>query len=496
MSTFNNVSIELYGVIKFRVKANPQEGVATITPCGYTVGTISDNDVFYDGYLNDVLFNVETYKYSEDDNNNIFYGFPIKLNDLAALKNVKLDSDNLPLYLEQYYESVCEREYQCSFTRKDQIYSTTCYSLSRDDQTCRIEHFKEKYIEKREVISQKKTEVSERREIIGRITKKIISQDRQVAQVVNTLLSNQKYQKYEGTKSNIILVGSTGTGKTEIARLLAKELSVPFVKEDATKFTSSGYVGRDIVSTLKSLYIASDKDLEKCERGIIYLDEFDKLSPKEGDNSSVRAESVQEELMAMVEGADYTVEISRDQEIKINTSKITFIFSGSFQKLFEKSNTKTMIGFNSESNSIQKRNITIDDLIDYGILREIVGRTPMIVQMKFLEKDDLKAILTTSEISNLRIWSTAFLEEDNVVLNCTPKAIDLIAEEAYRLGLGARSLQSIVERTLEDIKPSIMDGDLYGKEVIVTEDTVRDSGKYLVKSKKEGRGNELSKAVE
>lgn len=200
--------------------------------------------------------------------------------------------------------------------------------------------------------------------------------------------------------------------------------------------------------------------------------------------------------MGLLEGKTYDVELNKFDIVSIDTSKITFILGGAFQHIIDlDKNKKAKIGFGSLDETKEKtKKITRDELRENSIIElELLRRIPIIVQTNNLDKDDLKQILTKSKISNLKVWQTAFLENDNVVLKCTDSALDLIAQEAVSVGGGASGLKSVVASTISKIKSDILDDMLFDCEVTITEETVKDNSnyQYVKRMKKEGK-NELS----
>ena len=194
-------------------------------------------------------------------------------------------------------------------------------------------------------------------------------------------------------------------------KYVSKILDIPMVKVNAVDFTCSGYKGRDVISMLRDLYIKSGKDIEKAQRGIIFIDEFDKLG-KDSSDKSIRTSDVQEELLGLIEGGEYPISLDgRSENIIIDTRKITFIMSGSFQELIDSMSSKKTIGFGAD-NCIPDIKITREFLIEKaGILRELLGRIPVMVQMNSIDEKIMRQVLTTSKISNLVLWRELSLKK-------------------------------------------------------------------------------------
>ena len=269
-------------------------------------------------------------------------------------------------------------------------------------------------------------------------------------------------------KSNIIMVGSTGTGKTLLARTIAKLLNVPFTIVDATVFTEAGYVGEDVESILTRLLQVADYDLEATQRGIVFIDEIDKIARK-SDNPSitrdVSGEGVQQGMLKLLEGTIVNVPPKGgrkhpDQEyIHVDTRNILFICGGAFdgieRKIAQRLNTHT-IGYNSVQNTrkIDKKDmmqyIAPQDLKAFGLIPEIIGRLPVLTHLNPLDHDALRRILVEPKNSIVRQYIKLF-KMDNIELTFTTEALDYIVDKAVEYKLGARGLRSIVETIMTDI---------------------------------------------
>lgn len=300
---------------------------------------------------------------------------------------------------------------------------------------------------------------------------------------------NSEENGVEVAKSNVLLLGPTGVGKTYLAQTLAKLLDVPFAIADATTLTEAGYVGEDVENILLRLIHAADYDVERAERGIIYVDEIDKISRKSENPSITRdvsGEGVQQALLKILEGTTAGVppkggrKHPQQEVININTSNILFICGGAFDGLksvIERRTSAQTLGFNSDvkskaelDNTEWMKEVTPHDLVKFGLIPELVGRLPVITALSDLDKAALVRILTEPKNSLVSQYKKLFAL-DKVELAFTLEALDAIAEKTIERKTGARGLRSILEGTLTKLMFEVP-GDYTIEKVTITKDTV------------------------
>ncbi len=345
-------------------------------------------------------------------------------------------------------------------------------------------------------------------QIKNELDKHIIGQD--VAKKIVSVAVYNHYKRLENLhetkdieieKSNILLVGPTGTGKTLIAKTLAKLLNVPFAIADATVLTEAGYVGEDVENILVRLFQAANYDVKRAEKGIIYIDEIDKISKRDSNPSITRdvsGEGVQQALLKILEGTIANIPPKGGRKhpeqplVSINTSNILFICGGAFQGLGEIINKRfsgSTMGFNQQikNNLVDSKsfsNVIADDLLKYGFIPELIGRLPVLSPLDELTKDIMKSILIDPKNSLIKQYKKLF-EMEGVELDFTSDAIDVIVQNAMERKTGARALRSIMENALIDIMfelPNLKNVE----KCTITEQVINkvDNPKYITKSKK------------
>ena len=313
--------------------------------------------------------------------------------------------------------------------------------------------------------------------------------------------SKEKADDVELQKSNIVMVGPTGSGKTYLAQTLAKILDVPFAIADATALTEAGYVGEDVENILLKLIQAADYDIEKAKRGIIYIDEIDKISRK-SDNPSitrdVSGEGVQQALLKIIEGTVANVppqggrKHPQQEFIEFDTSNVLFICGGAFDgidKVIQRRMGEKVIGFNKDVVSTNVTDphildhIQAEDLLHYGLIPEFIGRVPVIATLDELSIEALSMIITQPKNALVKQYKK-LLEYDNVELEVESEAVELIAKKAQAKKTGARGLRAIFEEIMTDVMYDVPSNENVQK-VVITASAVENKKPLLVMKDKE-----------
>jgi ATP-dependent Clp protease ATP-binding subunit ClpX len=308
-------------------------------------------------------------------------------------------------------------------------------------------------------------------------------------------------------KSNMLMIGPTGSGKTYLVKTLAKLLNVPLAITDATSLTEAGYIGDDVESVISKLLQAAGNDVKKAERGIVFIDEIDKIAKKRNTNSrDVSGESVQQGLLKLLEGSDVEVPVGASSKnamvplTTVNTQNILFICGGAFPDLDKiiksRLNKQSSIGFKAdlkdkydEDNNILQK-VNLDDLREYGMIPEFLGRLPVMYTLEGLTKEMLVQVLNEPKNAILKQYQK-LLALDEVDLQFSPDALEAIAEKAMEKKTGARALRAILEDIMLDIMYEIPKDDNIGR-VIITKDYIEGKGVPLIEMRGVGKNKMIA----
>lgn len=452
------------------------ERVELALPVRVLIGIINEDETkFYDIISQRVFTNID---YAPDSENHFGFYYPIPLKDFM-IKNTPADTmQNINDYLKKIREKAyfysLETDSTTDFLLKSMPLKDFCskynmkikYPVAVDDIT-KIDFETLKKLDVKVFQSDlDKTEFKETsvdadlpdiKELYDKITKNVLCQDAQVKKILtaiykNILLDNPKL------KSNILIYGPSGVGKTAILNQISENLGLPMVIEDATAYTIAGYKGKDCTDALRRLYFAANGNITLAEHGILVFDEIDKKNKKSSNDDGISTDGVLNALLKIVEGGTFEVPIDESKNgdiIEFDTSHLTVIVSGAFEKMLNKSKKTELIGFNNpiNVNSTEVSNNTlgiVDKFIEYGMPKEFIGRFNTFVELKSLTKVDLKNILLNSDSSVLKLYIKD-LADYKINIEFYDQIIERICDLAYAKNTGARALNNIVSELIDSI---------------------------------------------
>ena len=322
-------------------------------------------------------------------------------------------------------------------------------------------------------------------QVYDKIRKRVVSQDEPIKKILTSVYKSIFF-KGNLRKSNVLIIGPTGVGKTEIIRSIANVFNVPVCIEDMTRYTDTGYKGCNIDDILKDLYFNANEDLDLAQKSILVLDEIDKKASNGRASDDFNKGDVLKSLLKVVEGGVFEVEINSNETISFDTSNLTVIALGAFSSIYNKKVGQT-IGFDREIQKVKEKSaseISIKDLEKYGMVAEFLGRFKTIVRMNSLSKEDFVKIMKTSELSVISEYIKE-LSDLGININISDEMYERIANVAISYGTGARGINTVVDSIFEDILFEVFNDSLNIDTIELGEDILNNSKDYVLRKRKE-----------
>ena len=390
-----------------------------------------------------------------EEEKNIYFSFTEdNLKELMKLESLKK--------IREVLNEIIEQAHNTNFSGEDE----KNLEVSTDDSNKKL------------IVAKEESKKMKLSELKNEVLNCIIGQDDAVKAVTTTMIVNEN-SKNPRHKAHILIAGPSGTGKTEMMNIISRKMNKPVFKADATAYTKEGYVGKSVYSMLRGLLSAADEDIEKAQNGILIIDEIDKKAGG-SEKDDVSGTAVLNSLLKIMDRDVVEIETSREQTIPFDTSNLTIVFMGAFSDLYSRKENKNEIGFGTTSSNEEKDiKITKQDLIEYGLPAEFLGRISKVVYTKELKENDLVNILLKSEISPLKM-EEEFFADLGIKLKYNKQYVKQLAKNCIKHKTGARELKSEVQKSLERVYEEVLDNPEKIKVLKLTADTANDNKKYFV----------------
>lgn len=482
-------------------KVYNEEGAAIFLPKKVVEGYYNDEEQYFTdlegtNYYH-IIDNVENYGFFERENlcelKQLYPYFSINFLKQQKLKKSKHNKNLYLFKVIQKFNVPIIGEYNTDSNKIKQIvdadvykfyfdnYPNYFYSLSNENLEPDMED------EPTTGCNQKDTLELNINEIYKEVTSRVLGQNEPIKKIL-TAIWKQQNQTFEKKSRNILINGSTGVGKTETIRVLSELLNLPLVITSATEYSATGYVGKNVNEMLVSLLNKTNGDLEQAQKGILVIDEFDKLAESNNERSQINQRDVQESLLKILEDGEFEIEYNYDN-YTFNTSNLMVIGMGSWSRI--DLTPKTSIGFGSTTTQKKYKDLTREDIIKNGLIPELIARFSVIVQMNELTYDNFVSILKNK--NGIIELNKQFLKTKGIDLIVEKETIDLIAKKAEKDNYGARGLDEIIERILSSALFEIATNPEKYCELIITKDSVENSENYILVEK--GKIKELTNNI-